>query len=354
MIISLPISYPTITSFPGRADIYAISESNQSIIPWLMENYIQTESLYMEEQMECDIDFYIPPQVLYRGNSALETQYNFNPYLKVMSIKTKMINEEGIIDFMIERIKEGFYVNMDINTKYVSNYDFVDLHTIFIYGFDDEKKIFFAADFFMNGKYSFQTCNFQEIEAAVEKYDKSIMNWGGLFNEESILSLVKIDNDFKYKFDIKRFKNAILEYLNEKHEMEMVFRATNRLREETPYREFGNLHYDNVMKFVRRSFDLKSTIQNVRVFHVLYDHKVALKQRIEYIGKQGYDVKDIYDDMSEIVRDAMVVRNLIIKNRIVERTDNLLRVDDKLKKMKEKEYITLMRLVELCDNSNID
>lgn len=141
MKVVLPISYPTITSYPGRANIYAISEENSFIKPWLMENYIQTESLYMENRMECDIDFYIPPQVLFRGNTALESQYIFNPYLEVMSIKSKMICLKNIVCFIKENITRGYYINLDINTKYISLYTLKALHTIFIYGFDDEKNI---------------------------------------------------------------------------------------------------------------------------------------------------------------------------------------------------------------------
>lgn len=45
--MKLSIQNPAITSYPGRAYIFAVFQGNPYINPWLMENFIQTESLFI-------------------------------------------------------------------------------------------------------------------------------------------------------------------------------------------------------------------------------------------------------------------------------------------------------------------
>lgn len=216
------------------------------------------------------------------------------------------------------------------------------------------KKIFYVADFFANGKYSFGESTYVELENAIKGYEGYKREWGGLINSESILSLIKVSDTFSYKFSIKKFLNNILEYLNEKHKMEMVFKETNRLFDETEYRKFGNLHYDNVIKLIQRSVELGKTIYNIRLFHVLYNHKLGLKQRIEYLEEKGYVILGKMDGINQIVKEALIIRNIIIKKSIQKSTDGLLVLISRLKQMKEKEYRLLMQVIEYFMERDIE
>lgn len=344
----LPITYPTITSYPGRANIYAISENNEQVVPWLMENYIQTESLFMHDKMECDIDFYINPTILYRVNSALETQYIFNPYLSVMSIYTEIIGNESIIGFIKSKISDGYYINVDINSKFLTAYDSHFLHAVFIYGYNSQEE-FYIADFFKDGVYSFQTCTFKEMENAIKHYDIKLKTWGGHPNNKSIISLIKINESFKHHFNIYTFIDNIKEYVNIKNEQQQIFSKTNRLISETPYRKFGNLHYDNVIEYIQKSISMQRVINNYRVFHIFYEHKLALRQRIMYLISQGIQCQFLLPDIEYIVKEALLIRNFILKESLMKRTNRLYMLVPKLKNLKEREYTILLQLIEyLC------
>lgn len=341
----LPITYPTITSYPGRANIYAISENNAQVIPWLMENYIQTESLYLQERMECDIDFYINPTILYRVNSALETQYIFNPYLSVMSIYAEFIGNDSIIEFIKSKISNGYYVSVDINTNFINAYNLQTLHAIFIYGYSSNEE-FYIADFFKDGVYSFQTCTFKEMEDAIKLYDIQLKTWGGHPNDKSIISLIKINEAFNHDFNIHTFIDNIKEYANIKNEQQQIFRKTNRLISETPYRKFGNLHYNNLIEYIQSSIIMGKAIYNYRVFHILYEHKLAIRQRILYLISQGIQCQFLLPDMDYIIQETLLIRNFIIKESLLRRTNRLYILESKLKFLKEKEYSLLSDLVD--------
>lgn len=344
----LPISYPSITSFPGRANIYAISENDPVARSWIMENYVQTESLYIEDRLVCDIDFFIPPTILYRNHSALETQYVFNPYLEIMTIDSKAIGEENILDFIVSNIDRGYYLNIDINTSFISAYQRKSLHPIFVYGYDREKSIFYVADFFKNGKYSFSECSFFEMKNAVKNYNLSLQSWDGVNHENSFISLVKISKHFSHSFSVDRLKTSLLNYLNISSNMKEIFSATNKFTEETAYRKFGNMHYDNLQQYIYRCIDLGVTIKNARVFHVFYNHKIALSQRIKYLAEQGYDCEFLIPEIDDLVRKALIMRNVIIKETF-RQSVNLQKMIPQLSCMKVEESNILLKLIKIIE-----
>ena len=343
----LPITYPSITSYPGRANVYAISENNSSIRPWLMENYIQTESLYMKERMECDIDFFIKPTIMYRVNTAVESQYIFNPYLKVMTIDTEEIGTKDIIFYLEEHLEKGFYISVAINTGYIKAYSHRTLHAVFIYGYDMEKEEFLIADFFKNGKYSFEKCSFLEMKEAIEHYDPGMMTWGGHPYKKSNITLIKIDETFTYDFRLNNFVELLLEYLGVHNNLERLFRLTNCLCEETAFRKFGITHYDNMIEYMNQLIDNQQVVENIRLFHVFYDHKVALRQRIQYLIENKFCAERYLDLFYDIERKALILRNLVIKEAITGKDRNMRKIVNELKVLKEKEYQAIDRIVEM-------
>lgn len=351
MNIVLPISYPTITSYPGRANIFAISEKNNIVKPWLMENYIMTESLYMENRKECDIDFFIKPLICYRNNTALETQYVFNPYLKVTTIETFFIPNEELINFIISNLERGYYLSIGVNTGYINAYDQQILHPIFIYGSNTLNNELYIADFFRNGKYSFEKCTFCEMKKAIENYDDSLITWGGHPYKQSTISLIKIDDGFIYEFDANRLADNILEYLNLKGNVEVIFSETNKLASETAYRKFGIRHYDNMLNYIEKCIEREEVVNNIRLFHVFYDHKKILRQRVNYLRESGYCCNSLLKDVDQIVNEALIIRNCILKDMISGKNMGLINVYDKLYGLKVKERNLLLRTIDIIRNT---
>ena len=122
--------------------------------------------------------------------------------------------------------------------------------SIFIYGYNEKKVELFIADFFKNGKYNFEKCSYFEMKEAIEHYDSKMITWGGHPHEKSRISLIKIDEHFRYAFHIQKFVDMLQEYLCKSSKLENIFRFSNGLYEETAFRKFGISHYDNMILLI--------------------------------------------------------------------------------------------------------
>ena len=117
--------------------------------PWLLNSFIQ---------MTC-----------YHNKALVYYDYNFRlcPFLAYQRIKREILGKDTyqLIESFINLLNGGYYITALVNIKYIKahNVDFSTLHELFIYGYDDEKQIFYIADnFYGSFNYRSDTCSFQE------------------------------------------------------------------------------------------------------------------------------------------------------------------------------------------------
>lgn len=311
MKLILPTNYPIVTSYPGRANLFAIEQQFPNLSVWMMERFIDTESLFEPESFKFDIDFFVAPQIRFESNFALEAQNAFCPYIENMSIKTEIIGYNNIVNFIKKCLEEKYYIVLDINTKYILSYDRTFLHNLFIYGFDDDNDIFYIADFFENGHYDFKTCSYEEVKKGAEHFDDLVYLYDNPFGK-SMVSLLRVKNYIDHKFSINEFVNNLDEYLGITNNFSNIYKATNYYNK-NENRVFGNRHYNNMIKFIELCYENDNWIDNKRAFQVFYEHKKALLKRIEYLNKNIIDCSKELEKMEDIVQNAMNIRNIYLK-----------------------------------------
>ena len=339
----LQLEYPTITSYPGRAYYFAIMEKDVRIYPWLMENFIQTESLLDLETFRCDIDFFLPPQLRYSSNMAHEAQNAFCPYIDNFSINSEIIGSEQLVEFIKKAIIQKYYIIIDVNTYFISAYtDKAErLHDMLIYGFDDSEELFYIADFLKNQKYGVDTCTYTELINAIEHFEDR--TWKYYPSGKSKLSFLRVSSQTNYLFDVKKFKNSLNEYLGISNLYKQIYKSTNYFNAyENEKRVFGINHYNNLIDYLKYAYESHKLIDNVRVFHVFYDHKKALSQRIDYLNKNVLDCDYEKKYFDEIVTNALLIRNLYLRCFIKESSVDYKLILTKLQMLKEKEFEILM------------
>ena len=94
---------------------------------------------------------------------------------------------------------------------------------------------------------------------------------------------------------------------------------------------------------------MQRVINNYRVFHIFYEHKLALRQRIMYLIDQGIQCQFLLSDIDYIIQEALLIRNFIIKESLLQRTNRLYMLVTKLKNLKKREYIMLLQLIEYLE-----
>lgn len=344
MKIILPINYPIATSYPGRANLFAIEEEYPNLSAWMMERFINTESLFEPKNFEFDIDFFVIPQIRYSSNFALEAQNSFCPYIENMSIKSEIIGYNKVIQFIKKCIVDKYYVIIDINTKYIHSYTDTFLHNMFIYGFDDEKKIFYIADFFENEHYNFKTCSYKEVKQGIEHFDDLVYIYDNPFGK-SMLSLLRVKTYADHSFNINEFRNNLNEYLGITNNFYNIYKSTNYYNKDEN-RIFGIRHYDNLLKFISLCYESNNWIDNKRALQVFYEHKKVMLKRIEYLNKNVFDCLRELNEMQDIVNRALYIRNtylkIIVKKNIS--FENYIQIIDRVNSIRDYEKTVLSRL----------
>lgn len=349
----LPLSYPTITSYPGRANFYAIAEGRKELYPWLMERYIQTESYFNKETFSCDIDFFLTPQIRYSSNMALEAQNAFCQYIENFSLFTEIIGINRIIDFIKNQILEGYYIVIDINTGYIPAYkmDIPHMHNMMIYGFDDQLESFHIADFMKNGRYMFEICKYAELLNAIETFG----DLDSIFypSKKSKISLLKIKEKVQVEFHVHEFRKELGEYLVLTEKDRDLFLQTNWFNVcDNDYRSFGITHFDNLANYLWYCQDKEHIIENYRVFHVFYDHKKAMYQRIKYLNESVLDCECELKIYSNIVKEATEIRNSYLKSCVKKSIRDYGKIAEKIMMLKICEQDTLETLYEKLEIEN--
>lgn len=68
-----------------------------------------------------------------------------------------------------------------------------------------------------------------------------------------------------------------------------------------------------------------------------------------YLISQGIQCQFLLPDIEYIVKEALLIRNFILKESLMKRTNRLYMLVPKLKNLKEREYTILLQLIEyLC------
>ena len=124
------------------------------------------------------------------------------------------------------------------------------------------------------------------------------------------IELVRI-RDIEYGLDISKIKRDLNDYL---YSVNSTNKYQNGVRLGHNIKEYGMACYNNIVEVT----SLKNDI-DIRPFHVLYDHKKLMKNRVEYLISQkiiNKDKAELLNDADEVLMDTLRLRNYMIKQKI--------------------------------------
>ena len=330
---TLPIGYPDITAYPHHAHLYSIMNGIDKYekykLPWLSNNYVQLE--YESDNLDFSIGFDILP--------LLENC----PWLIKDSISHEMISEkwDDIIDFLIDAINVNYYIYIEVDEFYIKEYDNYKKkhlsHTILIYGYDEEVKEFYVADFYKDRKYYFAKVTFEEIKKGYEnisttfllgiillrKKDSSYFTY-----EYSRTGLIKNLEDFLYSKNTKE-RNMIINY---KRVMPHVNESV-----------FGLSVFDSICY----SFSKTGYVPLTNLY-VIKEHIKVLEIIVLQLSKLGLveDWENIYFVLQDIYRKSELSIYLNIKYRISNKNQLITRIIELIQEIKTKEELLVKKIID--------
>ena len=330
MIKTLEITNPPFASFPGVAVLLGILYSKPNFELWLCNNFIQVVAVkdldwkgtyfghFYDDMRNNDI----PPQM-------------FCPFLKteIISRKSFLFKTQNISECFQQLINENHYIYTYLNNFYIKSSQWYRKskiqHPTFIYGYNDNE--FLIADYYSN----------MYTHSVIEKNDLIDSFWD--MSEEWERPAGKDANNVKlfkytpynYKYNKDLTKLFLNDYLNCKDSFNKY-----------PYQEFLREHkikygldyYTALAEMIGSGIEFI----NLTAFHVIYDHKIAMKERLQVLYKNVFIRENsfikAYGWCEELVNETLQLRNMTMKYinapsdllriRINEKIDNI-RTSDK-------------------------
>lgn len=144
--ILLPKMNPIITSYPQYANIFSIVGDNENKKTWFYENMITLQAT--DDMNNFRLDFHV-------GFDS-KAMIGFCPVVYTDTYPRDIISKayNDVTDFFVDQIDKERCLYFVVCTKYIPEYvgwqseETERNHDILIYGYDKEKQVFYAADFF--------------------------------------------------------------------------------------------------------------------------------------------------------------------------------------------------------------
>ncbi|WP_426454576.1 hypothetical protein ACP26L_17975 [Paenibacillus sp. S-38] len=332
MHVSLPVEPPIITSWSNQSHVFSIAQRHPGCKPWIYSHYIQTE--------------------LITGLSGKDTLLNYShittpqedcPWIEISRTNVQQIQEsEGdLVSFFKESLLNGYYIYAFVDMYYIPAYPFYQLrhaqHDSLLLGFNEEQERFYMADFH---KHADGANRYGIFEVSYAQLTDSILHLKEELNPLKGIELFRYRTDVSYAFDTERVKQSLSDYLE----------STYTPRREptwlsTPVLAYGIACYDHLIQHIEE-IRTDSGIRDFRFFHVMGDHKLLMVQRLQYMHEIGLIRAERAEAYEEILQDASILRNLLLKFGLTENIRLLDRISLLLRKIAECEKNILGEVLE--------
>lgn len=324
---TLPLALPPIASFPFDADLLAILWAHSSTTePWIFDRYIQL-------QVETDpndtfLDFYDDGV---RENDLLPAY--FCPFIEWRRIDRERNYPpiESFVDYVKYQIDHDTYVDTPLDQYYLScatkfnNRHF--LHETLIYGYSDEDQTIKVADFYDQGKFTFCSVPYSELEASGAE----------LTNFINLYSFRKFD----YKFDIDITRTFIADFLSSQDSF-AKYRISYEERNKNVV--FGLEIFDYLVNVFNNQ-----TYLNRQSYHTLYDHMRIMRLRIDYMNRIGIisdAVRDnLVNDIDFLINKTQILQNIVLKYNMTRKQADKDRINFNCVELKREEKQLFEKLV---------
>lgn len=318
MKVLLPIEQPPITSYPFIANSLSVLWGQRDkTLSWICNHFIQLT--YRKDHPDAIADFY--------DNSDFDhfiTPIYLCPFLGWLKLNRETMGCSQFTEYLEKQIMNGYYIEACLDNYYLKCSDMYMkkhyIHSTFIYGFDTDNQKAYISDFYNNGSYVRRIASYDEINQGIETNNYFIV----LFKYE----------DFAYKFNLDLFRLFLNDYIEAKDSLCKFRFSTNQYNQDIKY---GLQFYDCLIKDL---FD--EQYLDVRPFHILYDHKILMDIRIDFLFNYGIIIQSNYkklkDSNNNLIRKSLILRNKVIKYNIRENKKVLQTILEDIKLLKEYDY----------------
>lgn len=346
MSIVLPIEKPIITFIPRHANKLSIVQTHSCFDDWLMNNYIFISINY---------DY---------------TKINVEDYLNIYSseiIDEFMLTRDiichgmDILSSIIVLLHEKYYITIMIDRFYLSAYNakrHVN-HPIFIYGYDDNAKMFYIADFFASGYYGTTRCSYAELslaidrvletkdESALYKYSKTLF-----YKEIELINIYRVNYSARSCYGEEALKRNLLAYCDREFPNYPIQR--NDVYGLTTNKFSCNLNFYKILRnYITYNFETFGFVFH-RPFYLIVSHKKLMLYRLQQIEKaqRENEWEHTRSCLTNIVSKSELALNRVLKANISKNKKLLSKIYDDLNFIEQLDEEAMALFVNLLDKKS--
>ena len=344
--ISLPFTIPKYKTYPLNTAINGILKAVNDDKIWLYNNYISLwiyANKYVKGYMG---DF------KYDMNSEY---YEQCPMLKNEIIE--LYKTDNIIEIIKDSIRAKKYIFTEVDTYYIDSWwlesetKIHSSHEIFVMGYNEEKKVVLAADFFKH-IYSVKEIPYLDFRMAFDA------NMGYIRERDSVdmvnVILLQYSRNEKYTFDFDRTRNMISDFLNSKENTINDESDLFTVCEEVVY---GIECLERIVEYLKYCISEGSRL-DYKTIHLIYIFNDVMCARIEYMIDNQYissneEIKSIYNEFSDLAHKTVILRTLFMKYNVKKEKKHGKLIVEKVKGLFQQLEISLRALNDFFDNYNV-
>jgi len=342
----LETAYPVLASYPHIAGIQAMLGNSPYTMPLVMSELVE---LTFDREID-RLDFSV----------ALEIAHYINNYPMVYShgLSRGFVEKKwgSVALFLKDVIDDGYYVQMLVDTYYISAYKETYgkqhfNHNIMIYGYDEYEEVFYVSDCFVGGRYDFNKCSFSQMEDAfIHTYRNDWINGIRLFK-------VKEETYVGIGYNTDYIISACRRYLTGKRSNVATYTEGRRRIDQKDRFVDGIGIYDELVSYVDDwQEDEGWRTYDIRIFYVLYDHARLFTYMTRQLMQRNQMVNAprIYDKFRDIENRIKNLYMMVLKYNVngSEKTRNLLK--EMLMDIKAREADAIEDFMENADVTKED
>jgi len=342
---------PPLKGLDDYTHILSIILNNKKAYAWLSENYVQLLALSGLDNNIMLFNF-IDYSILSNTEYYFAAKNKTCPFLDIYRepYTEYQSRNMSIIDYLKFKIINDFYIFLYVDTSKIPAYNRVlpAEHCPLIFGFDDEKEIFYFRDY-CGMYYETHTAAYSEMEQAITGFmsspDIRASAEYELLYSFGINFIRLVDCD--YMFNIDRLKLLLRDYLAGDKMKDTYFRIIDN--EDFSY---GISVFDMTISDLEECINQDSNYIGRIIRYIQFiDHKVAMQIRLEYLKNIGFikqdDFERLYNAFENAIKIARTIQNMYLKYKKTNDKKIINKMIDALKQLKEIDVIYIKDLLTL-------
>ena len=338
----ISVTYPPITSYPQYAGPLSLIYTYDNAKKWFANSYIQ---LFIDNRKP------VSGGIKFRQELFLR----FCPFIRMEGIEDYRFftNKDKLIDDIKIIISNNQAVAVNVDRYFIplkKNNNHL-IHSVYIYGYDDEKQEFYIADFVSeSGKFTLTTIPYENMQESLNSMDDTDYTYK--YSSKKFFIYTYDVFDYDYEFSIQELHQKLSDYYKCENTMDANCYEVFRMYKVNSDTKWGIGVYEWLIEYISDIKIKNNKYMDLRSIYVLLDHKNAMLERINYLESenilQNHDMLRI--KYTALLNKINILLNLGIKYNLSNNEEIIIKmqslINDIIEMEKDAAY-TFLKIIEL-------